>query len=162
MENLDLDALLVQARGLFQSVAWWYWPAGGGVLLVLILVWSLRNRGKKKQARAVAPRLVLHAFQLSPLGRDAFFKIRNAGEEATVSDLRIKGRQDIVIKNSFAGHRIEREKVYGLLLEATGRDKIGKDFIVELVYLDQLGNVYKQSFPVSRRTARQAKILRYA
>ncbi len=162
METFNLEQLRAEAEAIFYSVEWWYWAAGGGVLLLLILFLAFRNSGKKRKARQVAPRIKIHAFQLSPLGRDAYLKLRNDGDVATISNLQIKGRNDIAVKNAFAGHQLEREKIYGLLLEATGKRKIKKDFVVEVTFLDQLGNVYRQHFAIGNQTAKQARLVRYA
>ena len=162
MESLDVESWVARALTLLRSLEWWYYVIAGTVLLTLILVLAFRNRGKKRKARKVAPRLVLHAFQVSPLGRDAFFKLRNQGAAATISDLRISGRRDIVIKNAFAGHRLGREEIYGLLLEASGKKKITNDFSVELTYLDELGNAYRQLFQLNSQRIRQPKLIRFA
>lgn len=137
-----------------------YWAAGGGGLL-LLLIWSTFGKTRKKRnIKEVAPALKVHTFQVSPLGRDAFFKIRNDGEQAILSDLSFIGRSDIVVKNALAGHQIERNKVYGLLLEAAAQNKIDPNFSIELTYMDQLGNVYRQAFELDTKVALPARLVK--
>ncbi len=116
---------------------------GGGILLLLILMIIRRSLRKKKQSLP-APSLELDALQIAPLGRDAFLKIRNRGEAAVLSDLAIHGRKDISVKNAFAGHQIDKNKVYSILLEVEGPEKFSANFSVELTYLDLQGKVRKQ------------------
>jgi hypothetical protein len=135
-----------------------YWASGGGLLLVLITVFSLRKKTHRKRLNAVAPRLQLQSFQVAPLGRDAFFKLRNGGEPATISSLTVTNRNDIKIKNSIAGHQLEKDREYSILLEAVGAQKIDRDLIFELTYVDQLGNVYQQSLQTGNSTGAAPKI----
>lgn len=137
-----------------------YWAAGGGGLL-LLMIWSSFGKSRKKhKIKKSAPELKVHTFQVSPLGRDAFFKIRNDGELATLSELSFIGRSDIVVKNALAGHRIEKNKIYGLLLEAAAQNKIDPNFSIELTYLDKMGNVYRQAFELDTKVALPAKLVK--
>ncbi len=137
-----------------------YWAAGGGSLF-LIMIWSSFGKARKKRKlKTVAPKLKVHTFQVSPLGRDAFFKIRNDGEQATLSELAFIGRSDIVVKNALAGHKIEKNKIYGLLLEAAAQNKIDPNFSIELTFLDKLGNVYRQAFELDTKVALPAKLVK--
>ncbi len=135
-----------------------YWVSGGGLLVVLVAVLSLRGRKHRKQLNAAAPKLHLQSFQIAPLGRDAFFKLRNGGEPATISSLTVTNRNDIKIKNSIAGHQLEKDREYSILLEAVGAQKIDRDLIFELTYVDQLGNVYQQSLQAGNTTVAAPKI----
>jgi len=138
-----------------------YWVSGGGLLMVLVAVLSLRGRKHRKQLNAAAPKLHLQSFQIAPLGRDAFFKLRNGGEPATISNLYVKNRNDIKVKNSISGHQLEKDREYSILLEAEGAQKINRELIFELTYLDRLGNVYKQSFQAdNQNTAAAPKLKR--
>ena len=137
-----------------------YWAAGGGGLL-LVMIWSRFGKARRKRnIKKVAPELKVHAFQVSPLGRDAFFKIRNDGELATLSELAFVGRSDIIVKNALAGHRIERNKVYGLLLEAAAKNKIDPNFSIELTFMDKMGNVYRQAFELDTKVALPPKLIK--
>lgn len=137
-----------------------YWAAGGGGLL-LIMIWGSFGKAKKKRnIRKIAPELKVHAFQVSPLGRDAFFKIRNDGELATLSELSFVGRSDILVKNALAGHRIEKNKVYSMLFEAAAKNKIDPNFSIEITFLDQVGNVYRQSFELDTKVALPPRLIK--
>lgn len=137
-----------------------YWAAGGGGLL-LLLIWSSFGKARKKRnIKKVAPELKVHTFQVSPLGRDAFFKIRNDGEMATLSELNFIGRSDIVVKNALAGHQIRKNKIYSLLLEAASQNKIDPNFSIELTFLDTKGNVYRQAFELDTKVALPPKLVK--
>ena len=137
------------------------WAGVGGGVVFLMLIGAISRSSKKKKIKKSAPKLLMHTFQIAPLGKDAFFKIRNIGEQATLTELALKGRNDIEVKNAFAGHQIEKEKVYGLLLESTSNKKIRPDFSIELTFMDKNGNVYKQLFEPEQNGARQAKLIKY-
>lgn len=132
------------------------------VILLLMLSIALGRRRRKRQAKRLAPRLVLEAFQISPLGRDASFKVQNTGQTARLYTLSIKGRNDILVKNAIAGHEILGGETYRILLEAAGQKKLDAGFTIELSYLDQMGNVYRQAFPLSQQAARQPKLVKFA
>lgn len=155
----QLEALLEWAK----EFEWYYWAIAGGVLLLLFVLPFIgrSSRKKKKQALQVRPHLLLDAFQIAPLGRDAFLKIRNAGNPATFVNLAIKGRNDILSKNSFQGHRLEKDKVYSILLEAIGKLKIEQNFSIEITFMDVHQNVYKQQFDLMKQTVKQAKLIKY-
>lgn len=164
MEEINLEHWLETATAYLASTGPIEWGIGGGGLLVILLLISISagRRRKKRNARAIAPNLSISAFQLSPMGRDAFFKVHNHGDLARLSTLVIKGKGHIQVKNNIAGHEIKNGDSYRILLEATGSKKINKDFIVELTYLDQSGNVYRQDFPIARSTAEQPKLIKFA
>ncbi len=149
-----------RARAWALTVAPEYWAIAGGVVLVLI-VWRIAAKQSRKRKMAqTAPKLLIEGFQVAPLGRDAFLKMRNSGEPATLTALQIKGRYDVTVKNVLAGHELERDKSYSLLLEATGQQKLTPNFSIELTYLDRTGNVYVQRFRTDTLSAGKAKIVR--
>ena len=160
MDQFNQEELLAKAQELYQSLPWWAWAAIGGVLLLLIIIVRVRKASRKKRLKEIAPSLSLHAFQIAPLARDAFFKVRNTGEIATLTALNIKGRKDILIKNAVAGHQIEKDKVYSILLEAGATEKIRKNFQIELVYIDSGGNAYKQLFQLDQSLAKTPKLVK--
>ncbi|NRA48394.1 MAG: hypothetical protein HRU12_04615 [Phaeodactylibacter sp.] len=164
MEDLNLEALLETATDYLASTGPMEWGIGGGSFIVMVLLASLSGgkRRKKKKAKAVSPSLSISGFQLSPMGRDAFFKVHNHGQLARLSALSIKGKGHIQVKNNIAGHEIKTGDSYRILLEATGNKKINKDFIVELTYIDMLGNVYRQDFPIAKQFAEQPKLIKFA
>lgn len=140
------------------------WAAAGGALTILILAISLMSgkRRKKKRARNVAPQLSLQGFQISPMGRDAYLKVLNNGKPAKITGLNIQGRKDIAVKNAVAGHQLPPGESYRILLESVGQKKLSNNFTIELTYMDQIGNVYKQFFPMKQQIAKPAKLVRLA
>lgn len=159
MESIGINWELVQT--FFENRTPLQWAIIGGVALLLLVVLPLASRSQRKsRLRKFAPVIGLESFQISPLGRDAFFKIRNNGEQAILTSLFIRGRRDIVFKNSFVGHELQRDKSYSILMEATAKDKIEENFTIELNYLDKAGNVYKQAFELPNKTAKTPKLLK--
>jgi hypothetical protein len=140
------------------------WAAAAGIFVILILGLSMMSskRRKKKKARQVAPHLSLQGFQISPLGRDAYLKVRNSGQPAKLTGLDIQGRRDIAVKNAVAGHEMPPGETYRILLESVGQTKLNNNFTIELTYMDQLGNVYQQFFPMKQQSSRPAKLVRLA
>ncbi len=162
MESMTdtLNVYWEQIRSWASTVAPEYWAIGGGALAFLILWRALSVRSNKRKLRQSAPKLMMEGFQVAPLGRDAFLKMRNAGETATLTALQIKGRYDVAVKNVLAGHELEKDKSYSLLLEATGQQKLTPNFSIELTFLDRVGNVYVQRFRTDTLGAGKAKIIR--
>ena len=160
MEEINLEQIKTKAADIYAMLPLWAWASIGGFLLLLIIIRMVSRASRKKKLKAISPKLLLHAYQVAPLGRDAFFKLRNIGEKATLTALNIHGRNDIKVKNIVAGHELEKEKVYSILLEATGQQKLDKNFSLELTFFDVKGNTYKQFFPLDQNTAKQAKLIR--
>ncbi len=136
--------------------------ASVGLLLLTFILWliGLGRRRVERKLLAQAPKLLLEDFQIAPLGKDAIFKLKNKGEPATISQLDIVGRGDLMIKNDFAGHRIGKDKEYRIFLESSGHQKIEKDFSIEIIFLDPSGNVFKQTVPLSDKKAQQLVIVK--
>ena len=149
MEDINLEQWLETATDYLASTGPMEWGIGGGGLIIFILLISLSGgrRRRKRKAKAIAPNLTISAFH---------------GQLARLSMLSIKGKGHIQVKNNIAGHEINTGDSYRILLEATGQKKINKDFIVELTYLDQLGNVYRQDFPIAKQVAEQPKLIKFA
>ena len=159
MENLNFEEILEQLQPYIKILSPEQWAVVGGIIFILFVLSRMRRGAKKrKKLKKVAANLVYHAFQIAPLGRDAFFKIKNTGELATLTGITIKGRKDILVKNAVVGHQLEKDKVYSILLETGSAAKIVENFTIELSYFDQGGNNFKQSFPLNQRTAKQAKL----
>jgi hypothetical protein len=138
-----------------------HFVAIGLLLFVLILFFASKSKERQeKKLLAQAPRLRLKDFQVAPLGKDAFFKIRNAGETATISQLDIIGRADLMVKNDYAGHQIEKNKEYRIFLESAGHQKIDKDFSIEITFSDPQGHIYKQLVPVASPDRPQLSIIK--
>lgn len=161
MESINFEEILARVQAYVQEISPEQWAIIGGGFLLLLLLNSFRRRMKRRRAaRKVAPKFSLHAFQIAPLGKDAFFKIRNNGELATLTNISVKGRNDIVVRNAVGGHLIEKNKVYSILLECNSSDKIKNNFTLRLDYFDQKGNVYRQDFPLRQKVAAQAKLVK--
>lgn len=137
-----------------------YWAIGATVLVLLILWRIAAVQSRKRKAAKAAPKLMIEGFQIAPLGRDAFLKMRNAGDPVVFTALQIKGRFDVAVKNVLAGHELDKDKSYSLLLEATGQEKLTPNFSIELTYLDHIGNVYVQRFRTDTLSAGKAKVIR--
>lgn len=161
MESINIHTVWERIQAYFQHLTPTDIAILSGVGVLLLIVLPLLGRLRRKQRlRKYAPMIVLEFFQISPLGRDAFFKIKNNGELATLTSVFIRGRRDIVFKNSFVGHELHRDKTYSILMEATAKDKIEENFTIELNYLDRIGNVYKQAFELTSKTAKTPKLIK--
>ena len=165
MDEINFDGIIEALKGYYEKARAYaeqlspeQWAIIGGVLLLLYIISRLRKRARRrKERKRIAPNFVFHTFQIAPLGRDAFFKFRNIGQVATITNVQVKGRSDVMIKNAIAGHQIEKEKICSILLETSSLNKIEKNFTIELTYFDQKGNIYKQDFPLSQSVAKQPK-----
>jgi hypothetical protein len=164
MEQVNIAELKTQALDFAINSGPREWIAGIGLLVILILMFSLgaSKRRRKKRARQLAPQLVLDAFHLAPLGRDAYFKILNTGQTAILHSLEVKGRNDVAIKNSVAGHQIVPGESYRVLLETQGAQKLTPAFSIEIGYMDQIGNVYRQAFSMKEQVAKTPKLVKLA
>jgi len=138
--------------------------AGGGILfiLLLIIIFSVKRSLRKKWIKKHAPELWIQSFQIAPLGRDAYLKIKNTGQLAELKDLRFLKRYDLKAKENYKDYPLEKDKIYGLFLEAAGKDRIEEDFGIELYFEDQIGNEYKQVFNVGDQLAKKPKLTKYA
>ena len=165
MEQINPENLLSTLNEYTQSMGVLEWSIiGGGIVLILLLAASLSSakRRRKRKAQKAAPALSLDAFQVSPLGRDAYFKVLNNGQPARLSNMAIKGRKDVAMKNDVAGHELQSGESYRFLLEASGTQKLNSDFTIELSYVDLVGNVYQQAFALNQQVAKQPKLVRLA
>lgn len=154
-----METTLTEATTFLESLTPLHWAIAGVVLLLIFIIIAVKASQGRKRREKVAPKLMLEAFQISPLGRDAYLKIKNNGEPATLTSLFVRGRRDIVFKNAFAGHQLEKGKVYGILMEAASQEKIAANFSVELTYFDAKRNVYRQSFDLGNNATRQPKLV---
>lgn len=154
-----METTLTQARTLLESLTPVHWAIAGAFLLLIFIIIAVNAAQRRKRREKVAPKLMLEAFQISPLGHDAYLKIKNNGEPATLTSLFVRGRRDIVFKNAFAGHQLERGKTYGILMETASPEKIAANFSVELTYFDAKRNVYRQSFDLGNNSSRQPKLV---
>jgi hypothetical protein len=136
-----------------------------GVIIFLVLMFIVMNinrRTRKKRAFLYAPQLFLESFQVSPMGKDAYLKIGNMGSPGTLTQFQVNGRQDLLVKNQLAGHKLERGEQYRILLEAAGSQKINSDFTFSLTYMDARQNVFQQEFDLRKKSAQKAKLLKLA
>ncbi len=124
-----------------------YYAVGVGLLLLLFVIRAMvRQRKKRAINPAMLPQLTLQSFQIAPLGRDAFLKIRNDGPVAQLSAVNIIGRTDIILKNSAAGQVIATGKEYSLLLEAASTNRLTNNLTIELIFSGPDGKAYRQTF----------------
>ncbi|HMO39023.1 MAG TPA: hypothetical protein PKC76_15275 [Saprospiraceae bacterium] len=154
-----MDQLLAQAQNLIQTFTPLHWAILSAVIVLCILIPILSRRARRRRRQRFAPQLVLEVFQISPLGRDAFLKIKNNGETATFTSLFVRGRRDIVFRNALAGHELEKGKTYSILLEATAQELISPNFSIEITYFDQMRNVYRQTFNLANNSTRAPKLV---
>jgi hypothetical protein len=63
-------------------------------------------------------------------------------------------------RNAVTGHQMPSGESYRILMESVGQQKLSNNFTVELTYVDQLGNVYQQFFPMKQQIAKPAKLIR--
>lgn len=118
---------------------------GFGLLLIIILIFvSILRALSRKKLRASS--LSVQSFQIAPLGRDAFLKLYNPGNEVTLTAIQIIGRTDVKVKNEVAGHLLTNAGAYSILLEAAGNERLRKDFQVEFTFVDQHRQAFKQLF----------------
>ncbi len=125
------------------------WGIAGALGLGLVLLPFLAGSGRKKKGRqlqAGSMHIAFHSFQLAPLGRDALLKIRNTRDDVVLLSIAVKGSSEVAVKNALAGHEFSAGKVYGILLEASGKDRMLPDFEVVITYMDRGRNVFRQSF----------------
>ncbi|MFK8101820.1 MAG: hypothetical protein AB8G15_04830 [Saprospiraceae bacterium] len=136
----------------------------GGAILILLIALNVKGNNKKAILKKHAPNFVFEAFQLAPLGRDAYFKIKNIGEPAFVNFVGIKQRDDIKITNAnTTNFEVTTDKIYGIFCEIQGNQKIKADFEVEIDFKDRLGNQYRQVFAVDEALNKgKVKLINYA
>ena len=103
--------------------------------------------------------MVLHNFQISPLGKDAWLRLRNEGQLAVLKDLKFKKRNDIQTKTNFRDVKIGQGNTTSLFLHGIGQDRIREDFEVEFMYSDAKGHLYKQTLKLEGKIMQKAKLL---
>lgn len=144
-----LDKAIVYAQEM--TIEQWAYVAGGFVVLLLFR-WIIKRsrRPKKVKVKPTVTQqgkgLQLHTFQIAPLGRDAFLKIQNISDSVTLTKLEIPDRHNIRVKNALAGHKLDKNKIYSILLEAEGNTKLEDGFTVKLTYLTSHGKVDTAQF----------------
>lgn len=144
------DSFLEQLQAM--GIEPWWVAAGLGALLLLIIILIAARKPKAK-----FPGLTVSMFQIAPLGRDAFLKIQNPADAVVLSQYKIIGRNDILIKNHLSGHRMDQMKEYSILLEANGTERLSSDFTLELTYMDNEGKVYRQKMMPGQMRAEPPK-----
>lgn len=153
--NSPLDAILP----FLKNVEPMYWAIAGGILFILILIPIILRSIKKSKANKIKPALVLHSFQISPLGKDAWLRLRNVGQLAVLKDVKFKKRQDILSKTNFREVRIGQGNTTSLFLQGTGQNRIREDFEIEFLYSDAQGHLYKQVLKLDGKVMQKAKLL---
>lgn len=157
MENISskFDELL----GLIKGTEPLYLVIGVAVMLLLILLPIILRSIKKGKAGKVKPDIVLKSFQISPLGRDAWLRLRNEGHLAVLQDVKVKKRKDILVKTNFKDVKMPSQGTTSLFLNALGEERIREDFELELLYIDSIGNHYRQKLRLEDKVMHRAKLL---
>jgi hypothetical protein len=153
------DNILDTVLPFIQSIEPMYWAIAGGVLFLLILIPIILRSIKKSKAAKIKPALVLHSFQISPLGKDAWLRLRNVGQLAVLKDLKFKKRNDIISKTNFREVRVGQGNTTSLFLQGTGQNRIREDFEIEFLYSDAQGHLYKQVLKLDGKVMQKAKLL---
>ena len=150
-----LDTILPFLKGIEPM----YWAIAGGVLFLLILIPIILRSVKKSKANKIKPILILHSFQISPLGKDAWLRLRNVGQLAVLKELKFKKRNDIISKTNFREVKIGQGNTTSLFLQGTGQNRIREDFDIEFLYSDAQGHLYKQVLKLDGKVMQKAKLL---
>lgn len=146
MEQLnEIWAWLTNKTAAFGPVEWGVAATGG--LGLLILPFLLRVSGKQRKILSPKPTpIAFYSYQSAPLGRDALLKIKNTHDDVVLLSVTVKGADKIEVKNALAGHELPSGKIYGIMLESVGKDRMLPDFELVLTYMDAGRNVWRQSF----------------
>jgi hypothetical protein len=162
MEQLnEIWAWLADKTATFGPVEWGIAATGG--LGLLILPFLLISGGRRRKTLSRIPtHIAFFSYQSAPLGRDALLKIKNTREDVVLLSVAVKGSEEIDVKNALAGHELLSGKVYGIMLEAVGKDRMLPDFELVLTYMDAGRNVWRQSFFPDLQGAGKAKKIKKA
>ncbi len=133
--------------------------AGGFFILLLILIPVILRSVKKSKVRKIAPDFKLLSFQISPLGKDAWLRLRNDGHLAVLKDLQFKKRTNLIVKNAFRENKVGKGVTVSLFLQATTQDRIREDFAAEILYADAKGHLYRQTLKLDSKIMQAAKLL---
>lgn len=158
MEQVN-DDIFNQILTFLENTSPVYIGAAVFLILILILIPILLRSNKRSKAKKVAPNILLQSFQISPLGRDGWLRLRNEGELAVLKDFQIKGRKDIGVKTNFREIKIQKGNTYSLFLQAIATERIREDFEVVFMYTDTIGNNYRQVLKVGDKTMMKTKLL---
>ena len=126
---------------------------GFGVLLLLLILRKLlkvKNKGGVRSKNNKKGALSIHSYQIAPLGRDAFLKIKNNGPSITLTQLVINN-QEVSIKNALAGQKIDEGKIYSILLESKNTKKIPEALEIEITFLNSKHIAEKQTFTLTKK-----------
>lgn len=152
---------LAEKTAAFGPLEWGVTATGGLGLLVLPFLLGMSSRQRKMVSR-VPTHISFYSYQSAPLGRDAMLKINNTRETVVLLSATVKGSDEITVKNALAGHELLSGKVYGIMLEANGKDRMLPDFELVLTYMDAGRNVWRQSFFPDLQGAGRAKRMKRA
>ena len=164
MEENKADGFTELCKAILSEPSYMLAIAIVAVLLVLVFALGIRSSSKKSSLKKHAPHFVYEAFQIAPLGRDAYFKVKNIGHPAYINFAGIKNRADIKISNAnTTNFEVASNKTYGIFCEIQGNQKIKADFEIELEFKDKVGNQYRQIFAVDKSLNKgKVKLLKYA
>ncbi len=113
------------------------------VLIVILFIFSLLRKGKKKSSM---PTLIIESFQIAPLGRDAFLKINNPSVPVTLINVEIIDQTGLEVKNQVGGHILATGTNYSILLEVKGNHRINPDFKIAMIFVNDQRQTYRQVF----------------
>lgn len=122
-----------------------------GMLFLILLLRKVARKNKKgknltrRQKKQNKGALSIASYQVAPLGRDAFLKIKNNGPTITLTQLSLLN-PNISIKNALAGQKIDEGKIYSILLESKNAKKIPEALEIEVTFLNSNHIAEKQSF----------------
>jgi len=114
-------------------------------LIVMVTLLSIMLMIKVRKKTKI-PTLHLIAFQIAPMGRDAFLKLNNPGDRLTLLTLKILGRPDIIINNQVTGHILIKDANYNVLMESSGLLPIEEGLQVVITFSDVNQQTYLQHF----------------
>lgn len=157
----EIWAWLADKTAAFGPLEWGVTATGSLGLLVLPFLLGMSSRKRKTLSRAPT-HIAFYSYQSAPLGRDALLKISNTRDHVVLLSVAIKGSDEIEVKNALAGHELLSGKVYGIMLEAKGKDRMLPDFELVLTYMDAGRNVWRQSFFPDLQGAGRAKRIKRA
>jgi hypothetical protein len=161
MNDIDLSALNDLLQKLFEAAS--AYPneiaIGAGGMVVLTIFWMARRNAIRNRLKQYAPKLQMTSFQISPLGRDGFFKIQNSGEPAVLKNIHFSKRKDLTVRDQYRDSKIGKFRDYALLIEATGQERISNQFLITLEYADEKGYTYRQVFDPTGRSSKSPKYI---
>ncbi len=164
MEEQNFAEIIEPIKEFILQYAWPYGLVLLAIPLIFIIVSLVSKAIKRGKARDCAPQLDFLSFQVAPMGKDAWLKLKNNGHEATIEKVYIPGRRDIKISNAHINFKLERNAVYGIFCESTTAARLDSGFEIIVGFKDKLGNSYDHTFYIDNKhhETKGAKLVSYA